>query len=986
MKNHSKLIVCAFVCASAAYAADVPRLAVFAGDATVESRNMADLVQAELSSHADVEMVERAEIDRVLREQELTAAGLTDVATRVQLGRLLKAKGLVFVGARTTRVVETSDGFLAGSLTHPQNDTATRAATKLSADVVGLLPKLTRNPELHTCVTILRFNTAMIGTAGAHENEATFDTMMLDRLTAALCAEPDVLVMERRRTGDLLDEASLAGERLRLKSGTLIVDGELASALMEATDEAKPSVALTVRVRALTDRAIEPVVVRGFRAELDKLAGEAVLQTVETVRRHLRVGSQDTLKAEVETLLFLARENRAFWASEAAYALDPTNAKARDELIKQLYSGASGSPLARYYGYARMEQIFREAKMSFPGYMSLDPFSNQMISDLSAEESHADPELVALLRPLRQAMEREIEKNYSMKVPPNRKGVMLARMVTWATALAGTNRERYAIRKKIFERTATDPGIDEETRDMALGYMLTQHNWRRDFLDEQTRSDNPVRRYYAHCRIMWGEKNKETRSFHANAAAREVDDLLKRRGAFGKAYGPVYRLSYVDPESLQATEHWLIFLIRRIYTILPEIKEPLTRKVFERAKVLLAEKDYYAIQQLEPHITFLDIPEKEFLAWIDEMLNEQPPWNAKHMFSLLEKCAADIRPRVAPEAPKASNLEREVLFTLSDFERKWKRPDLLWRWKGDDDCERSDLLPGRLLLDGGTLWVALGSGLERKQKPCGLVAIDTATGKIISGRLGVYECHNDNLTRDPSFGQTTVTRHTQTGPSYETHYYPILPLARSGDFILFPYGGEVGVGMFPVQASGASDLRGVEWVDVNTMPLSKPTASKLITFVCAGDTCYLGLDQQFILSWKPPAKTTTVILNTNQKMTDLQLPDLRNTVEDMWFDPKTEKLIAFGRQWEVAGGGYRSRNGATFAISFNPKTSEWALLGTTAERPDVASPAQAMRKALEKDADEFIADVAPIDANSCYALVGYGTRWRLEKVKVKNDK
>ena len=986
----------ALLCAFAASASVLPRLAVLAEDSTAESRNMADLMQLELSSRADMEMVERAEIERILREQEISAAGLADTATRVQLGKTLKANGLVFTGSRNARVVETSDGFLAGVLSHPQRDTAARASAALSAGVIELLPKLTRNPELHTCATILRFNTAMIGTANAHENEKRFDALMLERLTAALCAEPDVLVMERRRTLDLSNEAGLAGERARLKSGTLLLDGELASALMEATDMANPSVVLTVRIRDLSGRTIEPVRVRGFRAELETLMDDAVLQTVETVRRNLRVGSQETLKAEVAALLNVAQsknmsviekqgENR-LWAGEAAYALDPKNPKVRDELIGQLCTGEShpDSILARYYGYVRMEQIFRETGMSFHEYVLNSHLSRQLISDLSNEESHSYPELTALLRPLRQAMAQTVEKSYSTDIPSVKKGALLARMVAWTTALAGTNRERQVLRHKIFERVVSDSGIDDEARNIALGYMLTHHNWRLGFLEEQARSNDPVRRYYALCRLMWQGNDAAKKRQYATAAAREIDALLEQRGALGLAhwrYLHISKTSYTDPKSLQNANHWFIFLMRHICTICPEMKKPLTRKVFERAKVLLAEKNYEDIQRLEPHITFLDIPDAEFLAWIDELLKDEPPWNSKLLFEDLRNCAKDIRPRVMPEPPKVSSLKREVMFTLRDFEQKWRLPELRWRWNENGSYDRSDLLPCRLLLDNDTLWVALGGRwIMRKNsvvtEPYGLVAINTKTGKITGGRFGSHEC----LSRNRSIQSNHPGYVSRPGPkeTEELHLYPALSLTRIGGYILAPYGG-AGVCAFPANAN-TSDMRGVEWLDINTPQLSKSENRRLTFFVTGGGVYYLCVDDLFILSWTPPKQTTTVIFDANQQLAGIQMQEFHKRVEAMWFDTDTGKLFVSGRYWERAGTGMRGRE--VFHLSFNPQTSGWALLDEKPEQP-VSVLSQTARKFLADDSDELVVDVAPVDESSFYALVGFGTKWRLEKVKVR---
>ena len=58
-----------------ASASDPPvRLAVLAEDVSSESRALADLLTVDLSKAAGVQVVERAEIDRVLAEQTLTAA------------------------------------------------------------------------------------------------------------------------------------------------------------------------------------------------------------------------------------------------------------------------------------------------------------------------------------------------------------------------------------------------------------------------------------------------------------------------------------------------------------------------------------------------------------------------------------------------------------------------------------------------------------------------------------------------------------------------------------------------------------------------------------------------------------------------------------------------------------------------------------------------------------------------------------------------
>jgi len=62
------------------------RLAVIAEGGSAECRNVADLLQVELSKREDLELVDRDEIDRVLAEQALTASGLVAESARIQLG------------------------------------------------------------------------------------------------------------------------------------------------------------------------------------------------------------------------------------------------------------------------------------------------------------------------------------------------------------------------------------------------------------------------------------------------------------------------------------------------------------------------------------------------------------------------------------------------------------------------------------------------------------------------------------------------------------------------------------------------------------------------------------------------------------------------------------------------------------------------------------------------------------------------------------
>lgn len=81
----------ALLCAIATPAwAQNTSLAVVATDRTLDP--LADLLTVELSKQAGVTLLERGEVNRILREQQLTAFGGSNYVT---LGQLLRADGVI---------------------------------------------------------------------------------------------------------------------------------------------------------------------------------------------------------------------------------------------------------------------------------------------------------------------------------------------------------------------------------------------------------------------------------------------------------------------------------------------------------------------------------------------------------------------------------------------------------------------------------------------------------------------------------------------------------------------------------------------------------------------------------------------------------------------------------------------------------------------------------------------------------------------------
>ena len=120
MRAYVFIVLSALMVSAAALAADAPvRIAILSGDGdrAVDDATMAQLEVA-LTENKEITLLERAQVSKILAEQKLSAAGLTDPATAVKLGKLLSVEMLLFIeqlrgkeaGLVCGQVVETRTG------------------------------------------------------------------------------------------------------------------------------------------------------------------------------------------------------------------------------------------------------------------------------------------------------------------------------------------------------------------------------------------------------------------------------------------------------------------------------------------------------------------------------------------------------------------------------------------------------------------------------------------------------------------------------------------------------------------------------------------------------------------------------------------------------------------------------------------------------------------------------------------------------------
>lgn len=297
------------------------KLAIAAtGDAV---RPVADLLTASLSQPAGVTLLERAEIDRVWREQSLTALGRSGF---VKLGEVLGADGVLLVETNSTtsqtnlsaRLVAVKTGVTVGHLTvaFPLAD-VTEWSGRAAAQFLQWLPKLAVARKDAVPVSILNLRSSLNTTrAVALERDLTL------LLTERLLRQREVFVLERRRLDRLTAERELGGDESAFWNGSHLLEG-----IINKDGEQAGRVTVHGRLIPPGGGAATQVQVEGERAELPQLVNELAGKILASLNR----SSLDTAWGTPEEAAKYFEEAKWAWrwgmrpearaAADAAWAL-----------------------------------------------------------------------------------------------------------------------------------------------------------------------------------------------------------------------------------------------------------------------------------------------------------------------------------------------------------------------------------------------------------------------------------------------------------------------------------------------------------------------------------------------------------------------------------------------------------------------------------------------------------------------------------------
>jgi len=342
------LVVCWFQCLSAlalAGSAEPSVLAVLEGTGKRKpATEVVLLLEVALGKRPGIALVERALINKILEEQELTALSPGDSRTSVRLGELLGAKALLHVekvgqsGVRV-RLVETATGIILGQEIMGRKS-LDDAPGEMADAVARILAKTDIPADKRVYIGAIECRDETL----TRELVGTADAMAM-LISAGLGANSNTVLLDREQTQQLTAEHALTGIAQKLMAAAVTVNGGIDRNYK--TRDLKLSLALT----SLAKRSEHAIRLQAPENDLAGLRTRAVAAILAKLNAAKTAGPPPDRKAEAATYARRAQVLATAWRqvltpapylpairsfrnqtnmamasrlAEAAYALDPS--------------------------------------------------------------------------------------------------------------------------------------------------------------------------------------------------------------------------------------------------------------------------------------------------------------------------------------------------------------------------------------------------------------------------------------------------------------------------------------------------------------------------------------------------------------------------------------------------------------------------------------------------------------------------------------
>jgi len=198
---------------------------------------LVSLLEVELSQKDGIQLLERAEIDRILQEQQLSVADFLQRNNALEVGRLLRADAFVLLSVENSRsedesqstllrvrVVETAHGLrLLDSFEEPDGAKLEDTVKRITEKVTAIIPKMMLPPGKAIPVGIVDIHRVQLG-----ERYQWLARALPAMLSVRLSKELRIIMLEREDLKILHDEKLLTeGEDTEFWSSAVLVEGYL---------------------------------------------------------------------------------------------------------------------------------------------------------------------------------------------------------------------------------------------------------------------------------------------------------------------------------------------------------------------------------------------------------------------------------------------------------------------------------------------------------------------------------------------------------------------------------------------------------------------------------------------------------------------------------------------------------------------------------------------------------------------------------------
>lgn len=255
------------------------RLAIVAEDPA--SRDASDVLTAELSKRADLQMLERAEIEKVYREQGLSAAN-TDC---LKLGRIMGADGLLVLALAgekgrqflELRLVAVKPGVsLASERFAWPVENLVQWAAGTATHLGPLIPKLTVLVKDAVPLSIVNFRSS-IQTSEERELEKQVTLLTIHRLSR----EKQLFILERRKMQLLTGENELNGLDSGFWNGSYLLDGTI-----DRDAYSPETMTISARLIPPNGGSIRQIELRGSRTNISGIVNQLAEDVLASLKLH----------------------------------------------------------------------------------------------------------------------------------------------------------------------------------------------------------------------------------------------------------------------------------------------------------------------------------------------------------------------------------------------------------------------------------------------------------------------------------------------------------------------------------------------------------------------------------------------------------------------------------------------------------------------------------------------------------------------------